>query len=325
MTTTLRIVSDPDAADGPFHGMIGNHPRMLHLYGDIRHAAPLDSPVLVEGATGTGKELVARAIHDLSRVPGPLIAVNVAELSETLAESELFGAVRGAYTGAASDRRGLVQAAAGGTLFLDEAGDLSVGLQAKLLRVLETGRVRQLGAAGDRQVQFRLLVSVQRPAAHLLADGRWRADFYYRVAGINLQVPPLFERLSDLPALTGHFLRELGRLPLSAGDLEPLEAYDWPGNVRELRRVLERAVHQARGGRVDADALARALRPSALAQLPARTGTTVMRLRDVEREHITGVLRQVDGDARAAAALLGLSRSSLYRRLEILGLQARPR
>lgn len=326
MTTGLRLVSPPDGAEPPFHGMIGSHARMQHLFSDIRHAAPLDSPILIEGATGTGKELAARAIHQLSGASGSLIAVNVAELAEPLAEGELFGAVRGAYTGAGADRRGLVEAAGKGTLFLDEAGDLSPGLQAKLLRVLETGRVRQLGATTDRQIRFRLIVSVQRPAAQLLATGRWRADFYYRVAGIALQLPALAERISDVPALTNHFLRELGHPTLVENEMGPLLQYDWPGNVRELRRVLERAVYHTRGRGLDAEDLRRALPQREQPPVAARKiALGAMSLRDVEREHISAVLRQVNGDARAAAALLGLSRSSLYRRLELLGLQSRHR
>ena len=322
--TSLRLMG-PELEGAPFHGMIGCHPRMHRLFSDIEHAAPLPSPVLIEGATGTGKELVARALHQLSGVAGSLIAVNVAELAEPLAEAELFGAVRGAYTGAMSDRRGLLETAAGGTLFLDEAGDLSPPLQAKLLRVLETGRVRQLGAATDRQVRFRLVVSVQRQAADLLAEGKWRADFYYRVAGISLQLPSLAERQTDIKALADHFLRELGCPPLANGEGDLLLGYGWPGNVRELRRVLERAVHCARGGPIGVEDIRRALAAGSRTDQARPAPSSALSLREVEREHISSILRQVNGDARAAAALLGLSRSSLYRRLELLGIQPRAR
>jgi transcriptional regulator with PAS, ATPase and Fis domain len=311
----------PEVEEAPFHGMIGAHPAMRRLFGDIRHAAPLGAPVLVEGATGTGKELVARDLHDLSGAAGTLVAVNVAELAEPLAEAELFGAVRGAYTGAMSDRRGLLEAAGGGTLFLDEAGDLSPSLQAKLLRVLETGRVRQLGASTDRQIRFRLVVSVQRQAADLLAEGKWRADFYYRVAGICLQLPALSERQSDPRAMAHHLLAELGAPALSEEAAHLLLGYGWPGNVRELRRVLERAVHGARGGRAAPENIQEALVIGKRAEGARPAPSEAMSLRDVERDHISRVLRQVNGDARAAAALLGLSRSSLYRRLELLGIQ----
>jgi DNA-binding NtrC family response regulator len=309
-----------------FCGMVGLHPLMLALFDDIRYAAPLDAPVLIEGETGTGKELVAQALHGVSGRTGNLVALNVAELAAPLAEAELFGAVRGAYTGALANRPGLIMSADNGTLYLDEAGDLPLSLQAKLLRVLESGRVRQVGAETERPVRFRLVISVQQVASALLSSGRWRQDFFYRVAGITLHIPPLNERRSDIPALADYFIRQLDGNPLPADIMALLTRQPWSGNARELRRVVERTLHRARGREVTTDDVRYAFEAEGPTQ-PAADRRAVRRtLRDVEREHIERTLREVGGDWRAATRALGLSRSGFYRRLEVLGIPrpARP-
>lgn len=322
MSLPLRLVQDDLPAGCGFHGIVGRHPRMLALFDDIRHAALLQTPLVIEGPTGSGKELVARAVHDLSGRKGPLIAFNVSEIAEHLVESELYGAIKGAYTGAVADRRGLVEAASQGTLFLDEAGDLPVSIQAKLLRVLETERVRRLGSTQETVTSFRLLVSVQRPAVDLVTTGRWRSDFYYRVAGVKLTLPALVERASDIPILANHFARILGSNPVSADELDVLQAHTWPGNVRELRRVLERAIHVARGRMVRAEDLCGAIDtipPGSPSGVMVK-GTLRESVQDAERQHIERVMARSAGDWRMAATLLGVSKSTLYRRLEALGL-----
>lgn len=321
MTSTLRVmdVSTPKLPE--FHGMVGAHPTMLRLFDDIKRAAPLDMPILIQGPTGSGKELVAQALHVLSRRPGPLVAVNVGAIPEQLAESELFGSTRGAYTGAVADRKGLVAAASGGTLYLDEASDLASAAQLRLLRVLETGRVRALGAFRDQPVDFRLLLSTQRPAGEQVGAGHWRPDFYYRVAGLTLQVPPLVERTTDIPLLIDRFLALLGRPPLGLTETHQLQ-HTWPGNVRELRRVVERAAFAAGESAVTTRHLREAIQglPSGAESVKGSDGVQKS-LRDLERTHIVNTLRESGGDARLAASILGLSRSQLYRRMQTLDIR----
>lgn len=322
MTAEVRPAMRPDG-EASFCGMIGRHPLMLALFDEVHAAASLDAPVLIEGETGTGKELVAQALHELSARRGRLVAVNAAELAEPLAEAELFGAVRGAYTGAVTSRPGLIRSADGGTLFLDEACDLPLSLQAKLLRVLEGGRVRQVGSEVDRPVRFRLVMSVQRPVWELVATGRWRQDFFYRVAGIVLRTPRLSDRKSDIPALASHLLAGLGAGELPEELADRLAAHRWSGNVRELKRVLERIIHRAWGRPIAAKDVDQALQEER-SNAPHVDRRAVSRtLRDVERHHIELTLDEVGGDWQAAALVLGLSRSAFYRRLEELDI-ARP-
>jgi transcriptional regulator with PAS, ATPase and Fis domain len=325
MPSTLKLVGRGVVEAGACRAMIGEHPTMRQLASDVVRAAPLEIPVLVRGETGTGKELLVQALHEHSGRRGRLVSVNLAAVPEHLAESELFGHVRGAFTGATADRGGLIAQAAGGTLYLDEAGDVSPALQAKLLRVLETGHVRPVGAAVDRPVHFRLVVSVQQPAEQLVAAGRWRADFYYRVAGLELYLPRLAERVSDLPFLIDHFLARLGRSSLGMPIDDSIAGYAWPGNVRELRRVVERAVYLA-GDESLILAHLRAAMPGAHSA-PVSAGSEWSRLpslslADAERSHIETVLRATRGDVGAAARQLALPKSTLYRRLAVHGLVA---
>jgi transcriptional regulator with PAS, ATPase and Fis domain len=298
--------------------MLGEHALMLRLFDAVSRAAPLEGPVLIEGETGTGKELVAQALHTQARRRGAFVAINVATLTEGLAEAELFGATKGSYTGATADRRGLLHEAAGGTLLLDEAGDIAPQLQAKLLRVLEGGVVRRVGETTDSPIRFRLVVSVQESPIDLVSSGRWRADFYFRVAGIALRLPPLRERATDVPLLTNHFLSAFGRPALDGGDVADFAAQTWPGNVRQLRRAVERAVFDCADRPVGLrDILDRALAMSS----PADHAST---LRAAQARHIGEVLRAVGYDIRAAAAQLGLSRSQLYRKIRTFGIPLAP-
>lgn len=318
MSTHLRLV-EAGLAPG-FCGIVGEHQTMRELFDAIARAAPLDVPVLIEGATGTGKELVARALHELSEREGGFVAVNVAALADTLAESELFGAAKGAYTGATADRKGVIESAAGGTLLLDEAGDISLAMQAKLLRVLETGMVRPVGAVADRRVRFRLVATVQQPAERLVDAGQWRPDFYFRVAGITLRLPPLAKRASDVPLLVDHFLRELTGHAAEPWDATILMSHPWPGNVRQLRRAIERAVFESARGDVTAERILRAaqwIQPGSLARAASGAAGS---LREAQIRHIESVLRETGYDVRAAARVLGLSGSQLYRKLRALAI-----
>lgn len=201
--------------------MIGEHPAMHRLRAEIAQAALVDAPVVIEGKTGSGKEVAVELLHQRSGRAGQLVAVNVAALPEQLIESELFGSVRGAFTGAHADRPGLIEGAAEGTLFLDEAAELPLMLQVKLLRALEGGVIRRVGATRDTRIRFRLVLSSQEPPGSLVSAGKWRSDFYYRVAGIHLRVPALAEHVSDVPLLIDHFLAQLGRPPWDRQRTEP--------------------------------------------------------------------------------------------------------
>src|SRR4051812_39326120 len=249
--------------------IIGDDPALRAALARAALVAPTTTPVLVTGESGTGKELLARALHELGPNPGgPFVAVNCGALPRELAESELFGHERGAFTGAAARRAGWFEQASGGTLVLDEIGELPLELQPKLLRVLETSRLRRVGSAGETPVRVRVVAMTLRNLESEVRRGAFRGDLYYRLAGFHLTLPPLRQRAGDVPLLARHFLREIepevGPRELDADALAALEACDWPGNVRELRNVVRRAAILTQGrpdGRIDAAALE--LAPSA--------------------------------------------------------------
>jgi two-component system response regulator AtoC len=297
--------------------LLGRSPAMTRVFKDVARASPLRAAVLIQGETGTGKELVARAIHDASdRAEGPYVTVSCPSLPEGLLESELFGHVRGAFTGASGEHRGLFRAASGGTLLLDEIGDMPLAIQAKLLRVLETSEVRSVGASSAEQVDVRVLAATHRDLERCVEEGTFRQDLLYRLNTITITLPPLRERLEDLELLCTHFLAlHAGgagtRHELTPAALAALRAYAWPGNVRELSHVLERAVALAAGPRVDVEDLPAQVRdPVGTAPAPSP-----QRLADVERAHILSVLDSVGGKRARAAGLLGIDRKTLYRKL----------
>src|SRR5690606_781086 len=247
----------------PVTGMIGRCEAMQQVFQRIAKVAPTDTTVLILGESGTGKELVARAIHEQSaRSQAPLIAVNCATLPEGLVEAELFGHEKGAFTGAAGPRMGLVEAADGGTLFLDELGELPLSAQAQLLRVLQDGEIRRIGASASRKVNIRLVAATHRDLAAMVQAGTFRKDLYFRVHVMEIRMPPLRERGDDLLELARFMLdkacRQLHRPPMQFDDeaLARMQAYTWPGNVRELENVIERAVILSEGDLVTADLLA---------------------------------------------------------------------
>lgn len=296
-------------------------PTMQRVLALVDRVAVRDLPVLVTGESGTGKELIARRLHRHSaRREGPFVAVNCAALPESLAESELFGHEKGAFTGAEKDRTGRFEEANGGTLFLDEIGDLPLSLQAKLLRALEDGAVRRVGGRKDIPVSVRLIAATNRDLAQAMEAGQFRRDLYYRLAVVRIELPPLRERIGDIPVLARHFLTSLAaRHGIPTCELTPealaaLERYPWPGNVRELRNVLERALVVRAGMPITARELDLPLPASPVAGIPLDRESR-------DREALLEALRRADGNRERAAELLGISVRTLYYRLRRHGIK----
>lgn len=317
--------------------IVGSSPALRQVLEQIAVVAPTQANVLVLGESGTGKELVARAIHEAStRSRRPLVRVNCASIPKDLFESEFFGHVRGAFTGAIRDRAGRFELADGGTLFLDEVGEIPQELQAKLLRVLQEGQFERIGEERTRTVDVRIVAATNRDLLQEVREGRFRQDLYYRLGVFPVQLPPLRDRISDIPALAEFFLRtasaRLGvRTPrMGSAQVAALQRYDWPGNVRELQNVLERAVILSRGGTLQVESLlpgadkARHDDPAATSTVgPVTTLADIARL---ERELIRRALEESGGKiygADGAAARLGLKPTTLASRIKAAGLDAR--
>jgi DNA-binding NtrC family response regulator len=306
-------------------GLVGRSGGMLGVYKQIALACASDAPVLVTGETGTGKELVARAIHRHGpRSSRSFVPVNCGALPEGLLESELFGHLRGAFTGAVADKKGLFEEARGGTIFLDEIGEMSPALQVRLLRTLELGEVRPVGAARAMSVDVRVIAATHRDLERAAREGSFRQDLFYRLHVFAIRVPPLRERREDIPVLAAHFLagfasRGRGAASLTPGALAALAAHDWPGNVRELENTLERVAVEARGGTIDVADLPPAFRerPPSLEE-PLFAG--LPRLEELEKRYLRHVLAAVKGNRSRAAEVLGIDRRTLYRMAERFGL-----
>lgn len=314
-----------------FHGMAGQSAQMQQLFSMIRRIGPAPGPVLIAGESGTGKDLVARALHRESpRAHKPFVAVNCAGIPAELQESEFFGHLAGAFTGAQRNRRGLFAEADGGTLFLDEIGEMPLELQAKLLRILQDGAVRPLGADREQYLDVRIIGATNLDLEEAVSQGRFREDLYYRLETFGIQVPPLRERAEDLELLCVRFIEliaaRMGRPVPDMNDefLQYMRQYDFPGNVRELRNALERAMVFSLDGSLRVEGLPERIR-RASQSLDARRQIL---LRELGAEHLPGleefgnqyiryVLERVDGNKRRAAQILGMSRATLYRRLEI--------
>jgi len=314
--------------------IIGESPEMQVVFETIRQAAPTQASVLIQGASGTGKELVARAIHRLSaRSKGPYIAMNCSAFSPTLLESELFGHEKGAFTGAVAQRKGRFEMADGGTLFLDEVSEIDPALQSKLLRVLETREFERVGGERSIQVDIRLIAATNRNLQEYAQQGHFREDLFYRLNVVDILLPSLSQRTGDIPLLAAHFLKEFCEKNnkqvegFSAEALDLLERYTWPGNVRELRNTIEKMVVLSRHSRLQESdvpqAIRHALRSSA-SPLSSAGSVSVLdqgSLADVERNKILAVLAKNRGHRSLAAEELGISRRTLYRKLKEYGVQ----
>jgi len=287
----------------------------------VERVAKSDSPVLISGESGTGKELIARALHRLSgRGSNALVDINCAAIAENLLESELFGHEKGAFTGALSRKIGLFEMAAGGTMFMDEIGELDPRLQGKLLRALELGTFFRVGGTQKVEVSVRIVAATNKDMTRAVAEGAFRSDLFYRINTIAIMLPPLRDRVVDIPLLVRHFLRQYGgATPPTVTDeaMEALQRYRWPGNVRELRNVIERAVLLANGGVINASDLP--LQPVGPASARRATPGASISLADLERRHIESVLTQTNWHQGKAATALGISSKTLYRKIREYG------
>lgn len=319
--TTQDIEEQQDSA------IIGRSPKMLEVYKAIGRVAASNVSVLITGASGTGKELVARAIHEHSkRKDHPFTPVNCGSFTETLLESELFGHERGAFTGAASAHRGLVEATDGGTLFLDEITETTLSFQVKLLRVIQEQQVRRVGSNKYIPVDVRILAASNRELAQLLKQSQFREDLYYRLAVVRIDLPSLEERRDDIPLLVRHFLYRFNEKNSLAVTIDPaavqlLQQMRWPGNVRELENTVNRLAIFAPTGEITlADVEAETQRTTESEAVPASAQATPDRLMELERQHILQILKQTGGNRSEAARRLGIERKTLYRKALRLGI-----
>jgi two-component system response regulator HydG len=310
-----------------FEGVIGNSLQMHDVIDRLKRIAPTDASVLIQGATGTGKELVAQAIHQNSpRKNKPFVALNCAALSENILESELFGHVRGAFTDASNDRIGKFEYAHGGTLFLDEVGDMPTATQIKLLRVLENSEITRVGSNEAIHVNVRILSATNRNLEDSIAAGTFRSDLYHRLKVVTINLPRLAERSQDIPLLIEHFTKQFTKRhhktvqSMSAAARRRLMAYDWPGNVRQLRNVIESMVVVDYDGVLDVDDLPSELGPPNDLVDDVREGSLSALvgkpLSEIERLFISETLQQAGGNREAAAELLGIGQRTLYRKIK---------
>jgi DNA-binding NtrC family response regulator len=296
--------------------IIGNSPGMTEVFKTIQHVKNSRTTVLIRGGTGTGKELVARAIHfNGNRATKPYVPVNCAAINENLTSSELFGHVKGAYTGAVSDKKGVFEAAEGGTLFLDEIGDISKGLQQSLLRAIESGEIQPVGSFKRKMVQVRIVAATNKNLEEMVEKGTFREDLYYRLNVVTITLPPLYERVDDIALLAHHFLkhyaaqnnRQIDRISPEA--LKLMEKYDWPGNVRELENIIERATLFEKSPVLSVESLPNIFR-HAVSRSPRKN---INSLNQMNRTHIEEVLESTGGNKTEASKILGINRSTLYR------------
>ncbi|MGH9516599.1 MAG: sigma-54-dependent transcriptional regulator [Terriglobales bacterium] len=325
LNTENRILREKIKSKQGFGSIIGRAPEMDKLYRIIAKAAHSAHPVLILGESGTGKEMVARAIHHSGPYRDkPFIPVDCGSLVPTLIESELFGYVKGAFTGAMQSKAGLLAIAEGGTVFLDEVGELPVDLQAKMLRALQEKEIRPVGSTKTAPINIRILAATNRDLENAVAHGSFRRDLYFRLNVLSLRIPPLRERRQDIPLLAGHILERLsqnsGRVHEVSDDaMRALLAYDWPGNVRELENCLERCCAITSGAVIHVVDL-----PSAITGAPARlvaeaAESRILPLVDLEKQTILSAIAQLNGDKLMAARMLGIGKTTLYRKLKEYG------
>jgi DNA-binding NtrC family response regulator len=323
LAAVRRAIEPPDAEDEeiepeelPETEMIGSTPGMVDIYKTVSQVAPTDATVVIEGETGTGKELVARMIHRFShRAAHPFVAVDCTSIPAALLESELFGALKGAFTGADRDRVGVFEAANKGTVFLDEIGDIDSAFQAKLLRFLQEREIRPVGSPREKKVDVRVVVATNRDLQKMVEENKFREDLWFRLNVVRLTMPPLRERRSDVPLLTHYFLNKYNarynrNVRLTESGLKALQDFTWPGNIRQLQHLIERLTILAPIDRIDAEAVHDAI--SAM-EPGGAAGET---LAETEADQIRRVLAATGGNKSRAAAILGIERKTLYRKLE---------
>ena len=318
----------------PGTAIVGRSPKLLEVYRAIARVAPSTASVLITGASGTGKELVARAIHEHSKRAGkPFTPIYCGSFPETILESELFGHEKGAFTGADNSRAGLFEATTGGTLFLDEISETSLSFQVKLLRVLQEQQVRRLGSNSFTPVDVRIVAATNKNLNSLLSSGQFREDLYYRISVVTIELPSLEERLEDIPLLAEHFLEQFNQrnqrqVTISEDAIRRLSSLRWPGNVRELENLIERLAIFTATGQITAQEVERERTERAGAAKGSENSASTLggKLEEIERQEILRVLREAKGNKSLAARMLGIERKTLYekaRRLAI-DLQSRP-
>jgi DNA-binding NtrC family response regulator len=310
-----------------FEGLVGSSASMARIINLIQRIADSKLTVLIQGESGTGKELVARAIHFNSpRRNKPLRVINCAGLNENLLESELFGHVRGSFTGAVADRKGLFEAADGGTLFLDEVGDMPLTMQAKLLRALENGEISPVGSNDIRKVDVRVVAATKQELAEMVTAGEFRDDLFYRLKQVMIRIPPLRDRREDIPLLVDHFIAEANARHgkqvegIASEALRKLGNHQWHGNVRELRSAVDTMVVLADGPKLGVDDLPENVRGSTDIVLASGLSTAGLSMNDMEKLHIANTLKMTEGNREKAAKILGIGARTLYRKLKEYGL-----
>jgi two-component system response regulator HydG len=328
LVSEVRLLRQQIREQCGFGTLVGRSVHMVRVAEMISRVAKTDTTILIEGESGTGKELVARAIHAESpRADRPFVAINCGALPETLLESELFGHVKGAFTGATATKKGLFEEADRGTLFLDEIGDTSAAIQIKLLRVLQEREIRRVGSNAPIRIDVRILAATHRSLEELVKEGRFREDLLYRLNVVTIPVPPLRERREDIPLLAAHFLegaaKRLGKPAptLSQEAMNLLLEYPWPGNVRQLENAIERAVLLATRETIFPGDFPPSLLRTGSAGGPGGPASKLTRLEDVEREHILATLEGLGWNQARAADVLGIGRNTLWRKLKEYGIQ----
>jgi len=323
LKTENRMLREKIKSKQGFGGIVGRAPEMERLYRIIAKAAHSTHPVLILGESGTGKELVARSIHFSGPYRDkPFIPVDCGSLVPTLIESELFGYVKGAFTGANQSKDGLLAIAEGGTVFLDEVGELPVDLQAKLLRAIQEKEIRPVGSTRRTPINVRILAATNRDLEQAVAQGTFRRDLFFRLNVLSLRIPPLRERRQDIPLLAAHFLERQGHAcgqerTLSDDALKAMLAYDWPGNVRELENCLERACAFTTGPMIHVADLPTTIHSAPMQAFGGSEGTSkIIPMSELEKQTILNTITQLNGDKLLAARLLGIGKTTLYRKLK---------
>jgi DNA-binding NtrC family response regulator len=322
LRTENRLLREKIKSKQGFGGIVGRAPEMEKLYRIIAKAAQSSHPVLILGESGTGKEMVARSIHFSGPYRDqPFIPVDCGSLVPTLIESELFGYVKGAFTGAVQAKEGLLAIAEGGTVFLDEVGELPVDLQAKLLRAIQEKEIRPVGSTKRIPINVRILAATNRDLEQAVAQGTFRRDLYFRLNVLSLRIPPLRERRQDIPLLVGYFLERLARNSeeeriLSDDALKAMLAYDWPGNVRELENCMDRACALTTGPMINGADLPTAIHSVNLASAEREPSARILSMAELEKQTILSAITHLNGDKLMAARLLGIGKTTLYRKLK---------